>query len=399
MNLTNMNRLILYFVIALIIGISCDEDEISPKQADKFIKYYGGIAADYGSDVRQLPDGGYFVVGTINIGDNTDVFTLVTDEYGNSRYDLQIFDGANLNDKVSRMQLLDDGGAVAIGTFQRTQTDNDIWLMRFNSRGDTVWTRKYGKSYGDDEGYNLIINKLKEIVAVGYSDSLTSTGIHDKQIWMHAVSLEGEDIFDSEKTPGIVPRDEVINCILEVDDGYVIVGTVIPKNGSRKILFAKTTTWGNVKRIKVLTSESDDQGIMITQLSEEEFLILGTRTNVSTNTSDIALLKIKVPLNENEQIQILEEKLLDDNQNETASCFIHRNNKVHILGTSIESRTDTRKILLIITDNSGNNPQYYKYGLKNIALEGHGMDYTSDRGYVFTGSNLILYKIKDTDEF
>jgi hypothetical protein len=54
--------------------------------------------------------------------------------------------------------------------------------------------------------------------------------------------------------------------------------------------------------------------------------------------------------------------------------------------------------LLIITDESGNNPQYFRYGFKNIAMEGFGMDYTSDGGYIFTGSNLVLFKIKDSGE-
>jgi co-chaperonin GroES (HSP10) len=391
-----MRRLIFYSVIALITGISCDKDEISSRQAVTFIKCYGGLAADHGSDVKQLPGGGYFIVGTITVGGNTDVFTLVTDEYGNSKSDLKTFDGINLDDKISKMQLLDDGSAIAIGTLQRTTADKDIWLLRFNSRGDTIWTRTYGKSYGDDEGFDLIVNHSHEIIAVGYTDNLEG-GIHDKQIWMHAIDLDGDNIFTSEKSLGFVPRDEVINCVLEVDNGYVLVGSANPKNSGRNILVSKTTTWGGVNRIKDLESESDDQGNMAIQLSDEDFLILGTRTNVSTNTSDILLLKIKIPLNE-EQIKILDEKILDDNQNETASCFIHKNNKLHILGTSVESRTDVRKILLIITDDSGNDPQYFKYGFKDIAMEGFGMDYTSDGGFVFTGSNLVLYKIKDSGE-
>lgn len=399
MNLTCMNKLILYSVFALIIGISCDKDEVSPKQADKFLKYYGGLSTDQGNDVRQLPDGGYFIIGTITIGDNnSDIFTLVTDEYGNSKAGLKTFDGNNLYDKASRMQLLPDGGAVAIGTCQQALGNNDIWILRFNSQGDTIWTRKYGKSYGDDEGYHLIINQASEIIAVGYTDSLNSGGIHNKQIWIHSISLDGENIFYSEKIHGFEPMDEVANCVLEVDDEYILIGSENLKNSSRNILIKKTNSVGNVNSSASIVRDDDYQGNMITILPDGNFLILGTKTNISTNASDIVLIEIDGSFKDNKPIEILNEKILDDGENESASCFIHQNNRIQILGTTIETRTDTRNILLIITDESGNNPVYNKFGFKNIKMEGYGMDDTSDGGYVFTGSNLVLYKITDSGE-
>lgn len=392
-----MHKLILYSVIVILLGISCDKDEVSPKQADKFVKYYGGLSTDHGNDVKQLPDGGYFIIGTITIGNNnSDIFTLVTDEYGNSKSGLKTFDGNSLYDKASRMQLLDDGGAVAIGTYQRALDNNDIWILRFNSQGDTIWTRKFGKSYGDDEGTHLIINQSDEIVAVGYTDRLTSQGTHDKQMWMHAISLDGNDIFASEKSYGIEPMDEVANCVLEVEDEYILIGSENSTNSIRNIRILKTNSDGFFNSSQPIESDKDDLGNMITMLPNGNFLILSTKTNVSTNTSDIVLTEIDGSFKDNRPLVIINEKTLDDGENESASCFILQNNRIHILGTT--ARTDTKKILLFITDESGNNPLYFKYGLKNIIMEGFGMDYTSDGGYVFTGSNLVLYKIKDSGD-
>ena len=397
MNTIDMTKLIIYSVFIILVGISCDKDEVSPRQADKFVKFYGGLSEDHGNDVRQLPEGGYFIIGTIKIGNYSDIFTLVTDEYGNSKAGLKTFDGNHLNDKASRMQLTDDGGAVAIGTFQQALGNNDIWVLRFNSQGDTLWTRRFGKSYGDDEGYHLIINSANEIIAVGYTEILTSGGVYDKQIWMHSISsLNGEDIFTSEKIHGLANLDEVVNCVLEVDNEYILIGSENPKNSSRNILIKKTNSVGNINSSATIPSDNDDQGNMITMLSDGNFLILGTKTDISDNTSDIVLIKINGSFKDNQKLEILDEKILDDGENESASCFIQHNNRIHILGTT--AKTDTRKILLIITDESGNNPMYLKYGLKNIIMEGYGMDYTSDGGHVFTGSNLVLYKIKDSGE-
>jgi hypothetical protein len=397
--MTDMHKLILYCGIAFLIGISCDKNDIGPKQADAFVKYYGGLADDHGSDVKQLPGGGYFIFGTIMVGDNSDIFTLVTDKYGNSKYALKSFDGANLNDRSSRMQLLSDGGAIAIGTYQRALGNNDIWILRFNNQGDTIWTKKFGKSYGDDEGYDLIINEANEIIAVGYTDRLSTGGIHDKQIWIYAVGLNGDNIWQNERNHGFPEKDEVANGILEVDNGFILICSEKQKYSTSNILLLKTDIMGiNYSNIGEITSDDDEKGNMITTLPDGNFMILGTKTNVSNNTSDILLIKINGSFKDNEKLEILDEKILDNGENEIASCFLYRNNQIHILGSSIESRTNTRKILLVVTDESGNNSQFLKYGFKNEIMEGYGMDYTSDGGYVFTGSNLVLFKIKDTGE-
>ena len=271
--------------------------------------------------------------------------------------------------------------------------NNDIWILRFNSQGDTLWTRKYGKSYGDDAGYHLIIDQSDNIIAVGYTDNLTSPGVHDKQIWMHAVDLNGNNFWPNERSYGDDTRDEVANSIVEVSDGYILAGSINPKNSTRNIFLLNTNKYGIVRLFRGIESNDDDQGNMITGLSDGNFMVLGTRTNVSTNTSDILLTKMDASFN-----IIGSPKILDNGENESASCFIRRNNQIHILGTTTESRTDTRKILLIIADESGSNPEYHVYGLKNILMEGFGMDYTSDGGYVFTGSNLVLYKTEDSGE-
>ena len=73
------------FIIAGLVGLlfSC-EREMSPEQADKFIKYYGNFLMDEARDVEILDGGGYAICG-IGSQDNqgTRMVLVVTDKYGN----------------------------------------------------------------------------------------------------------------------------------------------------------------------------------------------------------------------------------------------------------------------------------------------------------------------------
>lgn len=403
--LNNMNKLILFFIAIIVITASCDKDSISPVQAEKFIKYYGGAEADHGNDVKQLPGGGYFIAGTVSTGDQTtDIFTLITDEYGNSKTEIRTFDGNHLNDRISRIKLLPDGGAVGVGTYQRSVGNKDIWILRFNSIGDTVWTRKYGKSYGDDEGKDLIINRDGNIVAVGYSDLLNRDGVIEKETWIYGVGIDGDVDWPNEKIQGTtINADDVANSILEVEDGYLMIGSTNAKNSGRKILVAKTNDKGSWIISDTIPRETnDDQGQMISILPDGNIIILGTRTYPVTNTSDILLVKISgafknfIP----SELEVLDEQILDGGENESACCFLNKDNQLHILGTTVEPKPGgVSKILLIITGESGNDPQFFKYGLKNEPMEGFGLDMTADGGYIFTGSNLTLFKTGKSGDF
>lgn len=386
-------RHIIYFALILLIIAACDKYDTGVNQSETFIKYYGGNSSDYASDVKQLPDGGYFIVGTISMGENnTDVFTLITDEYGNSKADLKTY-GGPFKDKISRMQLLPGGGAVAIGTYQKTLTNSDIWVLLFNSKGDTLWTRKFG-TINNDEGYGLLVNAENEIICTGYTN-IQRVGFIDKQIWMFALNSDGTNSWQEPRVRGAEKEDEG-NNIIEVEDGYIIVGTTnsYPVGTiSRNILLLKTDKKGTTWFPTPIGTNNDDYGKMVKQLPDGSLIVLGTTINTSSGNSDILLVKLEPSFN------ILWTVILNDGENETANSFIVDNDRIHILGTTFDPRTDTKKMLLITTNSEGTNPVYRKFGYSKEKIEGFGMDNTSDGGLILTGSSLMLYKLKDLNNF
>ncbi len=391
-----MKAATLFIIFFLLLGTACDNNDISPKQSETFLKFYGGNSLDHGNDVKQLPDGGYFVIGTLSISENnTDVFVLITDKFGNSKTDVRTF-GGPLSDKASKIQILSDGSAVAIGTYQKSIGNNDIWILRFNNLGDTLWTRKYGRSYGDDEGNNLIINSSDDIVAVGYCDSLNN-GIHNKQIWVHNITLDGIEVWPYARKHGSKDMDEIANSIVEVQDGYIMIGTSnrIPSETNIKSIYLVKIDSTALHGYPTTIGGIDDYyGKMIKTLPDGNFIILGNSINTSTGTSNIILSKV-----DNELVELFTTKNLDDGENETSNDLLIKDNQIYILGTTFDPKLDTKKMLMIKSDNNGENPVFYKYGFSKEKLDGYGMDNTSDGGFILTGSNLLLFKIKDLNDF
>ena len=71
-------------IIGLIVLLFSCEKEISPEQADKFIKFYGNYLIDEARDIEVLDNGGYAICGIDSLPDlGKRMVLVVTDEYGN----------------------------------------------------------------------------------------------------------------------------------------------------------------------------------------------------------------------------------------------------------------------------------------------------------------------------
>jgi hypothetical protein len=78
------NFLFIFFPLILFTILSCDKEEISNKQAESFVKYYGGSLLDEGIRVLSLENKGYLLVGTMETPDiGKQICGIATEEFGN----------------------------------------------------------------------------------------------------------------------------------------------------------------------------------------------------------------------------------------------------------------------------------------------------------------------------
>ena len=135
-----------------------------------FERSYGGQFYDTGSDVIETPDHNYLVFGTTRSvsNDTTDAYLLKLDENGDSLW-TKIY-GGKLEDSGIAITSASDGGYVlGIASNSINPENYDIYLVKIQENGDTLWTRTYGGPETDyihsmqstsDDGYIVLAHTL-----------------------------------------------------------------------------------------------------------------------------------------------------------------------------------------------------------------------------------------------
>jgi len=241
---------------------------------------YGGEGWETGTWVEQTYDGGYIVVGqTTSFGSvEGDVYLIKTDTNGDTLW-TKTYGGEELEGGVSAQQT-DDGGLIIIGfTASYGAGSFDIYLIKTDIVGNTIWTKTYGgPSY--DLGSSVAITADGGYILSGYSHSedpphnfcfLVRTDEEGDTLWTK--SYEG--------FVGLMST-EIIHTI---DDCYMILGAAEPVNEEDDIDYylIKTDLMGDTIWTKKSGYQGDDFGFSLQQTSDNGFIICG---KIDTSFSD-----------------------------------------------------------------------------------------------------------------
>jgi hypothetical protein len=104
---------------------------------------YGGAAGEWGYSVQQTTDEGYIVVGyTHSFGNSLQVYLVKTDSLGGTLW-TRIYGGTG-DDRGFSVQQTQDGAYIIAGFSTSFGNGFQIYLIKTDSLGDTLWTRTYG---------------------------------------------------------------------------------------------------------------------------------------------------------------------------------------------------------------------------------------------------------------
>ncbi|HSF54281.1 MAG TPA: T9SS type A sorting domain-containing protein [Algoriphagus sp.] len=131
-----------------------------------------GFQYGWGEDILQTFDGNFIITGTAFNGSEKNVYLSKIDESGNTIW-TKYYGGAK-DDFAYSVDKVDSGGFVITGgTYSYSSgpfTNADIWLIRTNNNGDTLWTRNYG-SIESEVGLSVKSCPNGGFVLTGYSGS------------------------------------------------------------------------------------------------------------------------------------------------------------------------------------------------------------------------------------
>ena len=245
-------------------------------------KNFGGNYPEYGRSVQQTTDGGYIIAG-----ESDDVYLIKTDSMGNSLWTKHF--GGNNSDGGRSVQQTTDGGYIITGsTASFGNGQSDAWLIRANSQGDTLWTKTFGGS-GSDYG-----RSVQQTTDGGYiiTGATASFGNGQSDVWLIRANSQGDTLWT--KTFGGSERDYGRSVQQTTDGGYIITGATGIDTLVYDLWLLKTDSMGNSLWTKHFGGNNSDVGRSVQQTTDGGYIITGYTGLVYDNiigSGDVWLIK------------------------------------------------------------------------------------------------------------
>lgn len=182
----------------------------------------GGADIEYGYYVQQTTDGGYIITGFTNSfgAGGYDVYLIKTDASGYLLWS-KTYGGA-ASDVGFAVEQTTDGGYIITGISQSFGLgENDIYLIRTDSMGDSLWTKRIGGT-GPDNGFSVHQTSDGGFIIGGYTESF---GIGNSDAYLIKTDAYGNSGCNEEPTATIIsiPSTQVENSGMTVTSPTPIV--------------------------------------------------------------------------------------------------------------------------------------------------------------------------------
>lgn len=118
----------------------------------QWTKTYGGLLTEQGYFVIQTLDGGFALTGVTNsfgVPGEGNVFLIKTNSFGDTVW-TKTYGGNDEDDGQVVLQTSDGGYMIGAMSFSFGAVDFDYYLIKTDANGDTLWTKTYGGNLEDD---------------------------------------------------------------------------------------------------------------------------------------------------------------------------------------------------------------------------------------------------------
>lgn len=270
------------FFVLIVIASSINQSysqSIFQKNYSSFFEYNNG--GRWGANVLQTADSGFVLTGlnydTLNTGAD-DIYFIKTNQWGDTLW-TKIY-GTSSDDLSYRSILTSDGGYAFCG-----QSNQRAILVKTNSVGDTLWTKQYNTN-----SYSMA-NSLRQTIDGGF----VLAGFYGLGTFNSAIFLLKTDsggIIEWSKVFDGGPDLDEANSIFEIpNSGYILSGFT-QKSYQDDIVVVKTDLGGNLVWSKTYGGTGNDIPFCMENTSDGGFVIAGCTSSFNLNNQDIYISKI-----------------------------------------------------------------------------------------------------------
>jgi len=248
---------------------------------------YGGAGDEKGYEVVQTADGGYAVVGETNsFGAGLfDIYLVRTDSNGDSLW-TRTYGGGQYEFGYSLVATPDSGFLIAGVTTSFGAGGRDVYLVRTDAQGETLWTKTYGGTNHDAAG-SVITTADGGCLIVGTTYSYGAGGA---DLYILKTDADGESLWAV--THGGTQSETGWSVKETGDGGYVIGGQTLSYGaGDQDVYIVRTDSAGGLVWMKTYGGSGDDRGFSVEATLDGGYLTAGRTYSFGVGGADIYVVK------------------------------------------------------------------------------------------------------------
>ncbi|MCD6417851.1 T9SS type A sorting domain-containing protein [bacterium] len=231
-------------------------------------------------EIEQTPDSGYILVNSVGMDISLTKINADGELLWSQRY------GGDGIDEAFSLEVTPDGGYILVGHTNSFGTGScDIYVVKTDSVGDTIWTRTYGGS-GQDFGRSIAKTSDGGYVVAGYTDSF---GAGEYDWYLIKLQPSGDTVWT--KTYGTDERDKC-NFVMQTDDGgFLLAGEFRSETGVGELYIIKTDSTGSIQWERAYGGPHSDEAYWVSKTFDGGYIISGMIDNGSPTFADLYLIK------------------------------------------------------------------------------------------------------------
>ena len=250
-------------------------------------KTYGGPGADYCRSVLQTSDGGYALIGlTTSFGaGGWDAYLVKTDSNGDTIW-TKTFGGPQFDDGWDIQQTLDKGYIIVGRSSSFGSSAMDVYLIRTDSLGDTIWTRTYGGSDWD-EAYSVRQTQDSGFIIAGVTESF---GSGEMKLYLIKTDSLGDTLWTRNYGDG--ESSYTAWSVQEsADKGYVIAGYVDHHPVYADVYLMRTDSLGDTIWTRYYGGALNDYSYDLNNTFDGGYIVGGRTSSYGMGMYDFYLIR------------------------------------------------------------------------------------------------------------
>jgi hypothetical protein len=381
-------------LVAALLGLFLASTAIADPGDTLWTRTYGGSLLEEGHSVRQTNDGGYVFAGfTQSFGaGNNDYYLVRSDADGDTLWTRTY--GGSSSDVARWVQQTDDNGYIIFGnTASFGAGSNDLYLVKTDSLGDTLWTRTYGGSNSEegqcaqqtDDGGYAVCGNSSTFGPGGLDVYVVKTDGNGDTLWTRAYGGSATDVAME---------------IQQTSDGGYIVGGYTGSFGAGGFDFylLKLDADGDTLWTRPYGGTANDQAFCVAQTDDGGYIMGGYTQSFGAGARDFYIVKT------DSVGDTLWTRTYGGTDNEDCQELVQTDDRGYAFAGHTTSFGNEWEFYLVRADEFGDTLWTRTYGGTSVDAA-YSVQQTDDYGFILGGrtysfgaGNYDFYLVKTTPE-